>query len=375
MGAGQVVFVNDLFDEDISIDNMTFPWVHSISIAAKLNSARKVTFQFSSREGLEMCSVGRTLRVQMGKSDIAEGIDFTGKIKMVIPGFEVSTAIAFDYIADLNSSQLVNYSDSEFAGMDLILAGKHAINNSFDDNRYVVDETSRINLDAFNVGCQVRYRQDQGFGGYQTRKSFLDKIFAEAYTEKPSDRHLSGAYPALTFLRWYYAIRKNNRLVAFQPDIYVDNPVMHIGKNNFNVADGGLQATIDTARMVNSVVVQSSEIDYVATYADTGSISQYGSQSLLVDTSLTSPSKMEDIAYSLANSNREPSGAYTVKVENAHWVDLGNVVEVSIPTLERSKRMVVKAYTTSITNTISTTLTLGSSKLTVSDLVKRVGKS
>ena len=98
----------------------------------------------------------------------------------------------------------------------------------------------------------------------------------------PSDQYLTGAYPNLSFLRWYYAIRKNNELEAFQPDIYTDTPVLSIGKGSFNVIGAGLNATIDTARMVNSVVVQSSETDYVATYLDESSIAQYGSQSLLL---------------------------------------------------------------------------------------------
>ena len=98
--ADAAIFVNDLFDEDITVDNETFPWVHAISIEAKVNAARKVTIQFSTREGLEMCSVGRTLRVQVGKSDVVGGIDFIGKIKMVSPSFEVSTAVAYDNISD-----------------------------------------------------------------------------------------------------------------------------------------------------------------------------------------------------------------------------------------------------------------------------------
>ena len=369
--ADAAIFVNDLFDEDITVDNETFPWVHAISIEAKVNAARKVTIQFSTREGLEMCSVGRTLRVQVGKSDVVGGIDFIGKIKMVIPSFEVSTAVAFDYIADLKSSELVNYSDGDYTGMDLIMAAKHGINNSMSNNKYIVDTITHINLDALNVSCRVKYKEDQGFGGYQTRKTFLDKIFAEASTEMPAGRHLAGAYPNLTFLPWYYAIRKNNELEVFQPDIYTANPVMHIGKNNFNVIGKGLNATIDTARMVNSVVVKSSETDYVSIYSDDSSIAQYGSQSLLLDSKVSSPSKMDELAYVVVNSGKEPAGAYTVAVENAHWVGLGNVVEVTIPTIEKSKRMVVKEYKTIIKDTVATTLTLGSGRLRMSDLIKR----
>ena len=59
--ADDTIFVNNLFDEDVTIDNETFPWVSAISIKAKLNAARQVTIQFSTREGLEMCSVGRVI--------------------------------------------------------------------------------------------------------------------------------------------------------------------------------------------------------------------------------------------------------------------------------------------------------------------------
>ena len=370
--ADATVFVNDLFDEDITVDNETFPWVHAISIEAKINTARKVTIQFSTREGLEMCSIGRTLRVQVGKSDVAGGIDFIGKIKMVIPSYEVSTAIAYDYIADLNSSKLVNFLDRDYAGMDLLMAAKHGINNSVGNNKYIVDAMSHINLDALNLSCGVKYKKNQGFEGYQTRKSFLNKIFAEASTEMSIQQYLSGAYPILTFLPWYYAIRKNNELEVFRPDIYTENPVMHLGRNNFNVIGTGLTGTIDTARMVNSVVVQSSETDYIATYSDDSSIAQYGSQSLLMNSKISNPSKMDEIAYTVVTSGKEPAGSYTVIVDNAHWVDLGNVVEVTLPTMEERRKFVVKEYKTIIKDAVITTLTLGSNKLRATDLIKRV---
>ena len=54
--AVETVFVNDLFDENVTIDGHTFPWIHAISIKAKFNAARQVTIQFSTREGLEMCN-------------------------------------------------------------------------------------------------------------------------------------------------------------------------------------------------------------------------------------------------------------------------------------------------------------------------------
>ena len=370
--ADATVFVNDLFDEDITVDNETFPWVHVISIEARLNTARKVTIQFSTREGLEMCSIGRTLRVQVGKSDVAGGIDFVGKIKMIIPSYEVSTAVAYDYIADLKSSKLVNFSDRDYAGMDLIMAAKHGVSNSVSNNKYIVDTMSHINLDALNVSCGVTYRGDQGFEGYQTRKSFLDKIFAEASTEMSTQQYLSGAYPNLTFLPWHYAIRKNNELEVFRPDTYTETPVIHLGKNNFNIVGAGLNGTIDTARMVNSVVVQSSETDYVATYSDDSSIAQYGSQSLLMNSKISNPSNMDEIAYAVVTSGNEPAASYTVIVDDAHWIDLGNIVEVTLPTLEERRRFVVKEYKTTIKDKIITTLTLGSNKLRTTDLINRI---
>ena len=370
--ADATVFVNDLFDEDITIDNEAFPWVHAINIKAKLNAARQATFQFSTREGLERCSIGSTIRIQASKSDVAAGIDFVGKIKSVVPGYEISTATAFDYVADLNSSEMFNFKDRDFAGMDMIQAAKQALNNGMDDNIYHVDATTDIELRSLNRNCGVVYKPDQGFGGYQTRKSFLDKIFSETYTQQPSTRFLSGAYPALTYLRWYYAIRNNNFLEVFMPDIYTNTPVAKLGQNSFNVVGNGLNATIDTARMVNSIVVQSDATDFVATYADTNSINQYGSQSALITVKTPDPSKMKDLAFSIVNSNKEPAGAYTLIVENGHWIDLGDIVEVSIPTLPNSKRFFVKEYTTSIKDTVTTTLTLGIGRITTAELVRRV---
>ena len=370
--ADATVFVNDLLDEDVTIDGHTFPWVHAISIQAKLNAARRVTIQFSTREGLEMCSVGRTLRIQVGKSDVAKGIDFVGKIKSVIPSYDISTATAFDYVADLQSSQLINYQDDHFAGMDLIPAAKAGLNNSMDDNIYEVDNNTIIDLKALNTLCGVKYKKDQGFNGYQTRKGFLDKIFAETYTSKPSDIFLEGAYPPLTFLRWYYFIRNNNVLEVIQPDIYTQTPVISLGRNSFNVIGKGLAATVDTARMVNSVAVTSDKTDYVATYADTSSINQYGSQSLLVNVKTANTSKMNDLAFSIVNSNSKPAGAYTLNVENGHWIDLGDVVEVSIPTLKDKQRFFVKEYNTTITNTINTSITLGAGRITTNELIKRI---
>jgi len=370
--ADDTLLVNNLFDEDVTIDNETFPWVSAISIKAKFNAARQVTIQFSTREGLEMCSVGRTLRVQIGKSDIAKGIDFVGKIKTVVPGYDISTATAFDYIADLNSSVMFNFKDIDYAGMDMIQAAKAGLNNTMDDSIYEVDAHTRIDLKGLNTQCGVKYKSDQGFEGYQTRKSFLDKIFNETYSSKPSDLYLSGAYPPLTFLRWYYFIRDNNILEVIQPDIYTSVPVASLGRNNFNIVGNGLNATIDTARMINSIVITSNNTDYVATYLDTSSINQYGSQSALLTVKTSDVSAMDELAYNIVNSNNKPAGAYSLTVNNAHWIDLGDIVEVSIPTLEDNKRFIVKEYTTTLKDTISTQLTLGLGKISTAELVKRV---
>lgn len=127
--------------------------------------------------------------------------------------------------------------------------------------------------------------------------------------------------------------------------------------------------------MINSVVVTSDKTDYVATYSDTSSINQYGSQSLLLNVKTDDASSMKELAYSIVNSNNKPSGAYTLKVENAHWIDLGDIVEVSIPTLKDNKRFIVKEYQTDLKNTITTTLTLGAGKLSTSELVKRISRA
>ena len=198
--------------------------------------------------------------------------------------------------------------------MDLIPAAKAGLNNSMDDNIYVVDDNTTIDVKALNTVCGVKYKKDQGINGYLTRKAFLDNIFTETYTAKPSDTYLKGAYPSLTFLRWYYFIRNNNTLEVIQPDIYTGTPVAKLGRNNFNIIGNGLSATIDTTRMINSVVVTSDKTDYVATYSDTSSINQYGSQSLLLNVKTDDASSMKELAYSIVNSNNKPSGAYTLKV-------------------------------------------------------------
>jgi hypothetical protein len=370
--ADATVFVNDLLDEEITIDGHTFPWVHAISIQGKLNAARRVTIQFSTREGLEMCNIGSTLRIQVGKSDIAKGIDFVGKIKSVVPSYDISTATAFDYVADLNSSELFHVKDNDYAGMDLMQAAQAGLNNSIDNNIYDVDKSAQINLKSLISQCGVVYKPNQGFGGYQTRKAFLDKIFNQAYTPQPSTAFLGGAYPGLSYLRWYYAIRNNNVLDIFQPDIYTQTPVISLGRNSFNVIGKGLAASVDTARMVNSIVVTSDKTDFVATYSDTNSINQYGSQSLLVNVSTPDTSLMKELAFSVVNSNNRPAGAYTLKVENGHWIELGDVVEVSIPTLKDNQRFFVKEYATTITNTINTSITLGAGRITPNELIKRI---
>jgi hypothetical protein len=370
--ADATVFVNDLLDEEITIDNEAFPWVHAITIQAKLNSSRRVTIQFSTQEGLEMCGIGRTLRIQVGKSDIAKGIDFVGKIKSVVPSYDVSTATAFDYVSDLNSSEMFLVKDNDYASMDMIQAAKAGLNNSMDDNLYQIDKTTQINLKSLTSQCGVIYKPNQGFGGYQTRKAFLDKIFNETYTSQPSTRFLGGAYPAFAYLRWYYAIRNNNVLDVFQPDIYTQTPVISLGRNSFNLIGKGLAATVDTGRMINSAVVTSSQTDYVAKYADTSSINQYGSRSTIINVNTPDVSKMKEIAFAIVNTNNKPAGAYTLNVENGHWIELGDVIEVTIPTLKDKQRFFVKEYNTTITNTINTSITLGIGRLTTNELVKRI---
>ena len=60
-------------------------------------------------------------------------------------------------------------------------------------------------------------------------------------------------------------------------------------------------------------------------------------------------------------------------MHHGEWLALGDLVRVKVPYLERDEILPVVSYITTISDSITSRITLGQSQLTFGDIIKRLG--
>jgi len=182
----------------------------------------------------------------------------------------------------------------------------------------------------------------------------------------------SDDYPANTYLQWKYAIRSGTKLDFFLPDAEINNaePVFTFSKDNNNVHKG-IVGSVDTSRIVNSCrFVSASDSSIFETYTDTSSVETYGVSSKLIKYNTTRRDRLEQLAYQLVELNKFPTISYNLEINTLEPLNLGDIVRVKIPSLERNDVLSIEEYTLSIDEGIKANYTVGQKRLTTSKLLK-----
>jgi len=360
--AGISVIINNA--ETISISELTYD--------QSINTARRVQFKVDSLDEATKCSIGSKIVIVVGRvppntsTILSDGLKpisigythyyhFEGIIRKVMPTSKGAIVTAGDYITLLNTSTYIEYKDEDVIGQDLFVLAADAANIS------QIDTTDLLG------GCEISATKEMGLTGFKTRKEFMDLCFNNMLSIVTDSTKY---HDAINPTYWQYGIRHGKTLDFFKIDssnVHI-KPALEISLNNnraYNVTP-----TIDTERLVNSITIENSSIDFNYTYTDNASVSQYGVNSQLVSTTSIHREKIEVAAFEIVSRYNEPSIKYNIELPNNEVFCLGDYIQVTLPILG-TRILPVQTIKVNF-NTGKTTLTCGEKALSIPELVKRM---
>tara|TARA_R100000234_G_scaffold95747_1_gene64026 strand:+ start:1711 stop:2808 length:1098 start_codon:yes stop_codon:yes gene_type:complete len=337
---------------DVKIDGNKFPYATSAKIKHSVNSARALSCSFIGKEPLEMCRLGAVVEFNWSRGNLNNLQDdktFIGIIKDIKPGRNLSTFTALDYTTFLAESQYELYKSQDYIGTDLYFAAAQACD-------YKGIDTSRL-----IGGSGILITKEMDLFGWKTRKEFIDACFDEMKRLVNDDRH-----PKNTIRQWQYAI-KNGKIMDFfypDPDNTINYPYVTLSVEKGNIIDEDLVSNIDTTRLVNAITVVSKDDDNTFfQLEDAGSQDRYGIVSKFLKYPSNNKSELENVAYRILNRFKEPTVSYSVSLTNKDNLDLGDLVEIDMPSLPESDIKTVVGYETSLSDSVLTRYAVGQTKV------------
>ena len=394
-GANQ--YVNELYNIRATIDGIELPGILSLNFKHKVNSSRIATITLESRQGLEMMRIGGILKINFGLSDAyankmiafedgtLQGLvgspvpnDFYGRIKVIRPSLKTTSVTAMDLVSDLATSKIENIRYQDYGRQDMYMVAR-AICDYKGIEVSDLKETMRYD-DASEQG---KLSPKLNIYGYQTRKSFLDKLF-EVMSFNPNDTTIykSGSSASTTymtetnpFIEFYYAIRQGKKMEFFAPNKYDQRqtPVLKIGPNEANVVGEGLVGQIDSSSIINSITISSKNDDtQVVTMEDGASIDKYGVFAKNFSYEGLDTTAMNETAFTILQKYKEPTYTYKIELTGAEWVQLGDLVEVSSPLLSKTELLPVVEKTVTVSDRVITNLTVGARSISTKKLLEVV---
>lgn len=380
MPAAETQNLINAFDLHVTIDNVVVKSWSSISYEARVNSARAVSCVLHGPEVQEAARLGGVIRIRAGVGRVLEAgsehlLNFEGLIKIVRPGQRVTRITAVDYISMLATSEPEYYANHISTGHDMYYLAAN------------VADYASIDVSKLTVGSGIFAEKDfvsTKLVGHMTRKTYIDNIFSEMFVEKFNN----SLYPADSVLKWRYAIRSGNKLEFFLPDHlrtsqtggnnFASKPVLPlitISEDNSNLINEGIVAQIDTSSIVNSATfVSSSDATIYQNYTDSSSVSTYGPSGEIITFDSTRKDRLEQLAYKYVQLNKSPTISYDVQLNSMilEGVGLGDLIRVSVPSLERRDILPIVAYTLEISGGVKAKYTLGQKRLTTSKLLSQI---
>ena len=340
--------------------------VETLQLSHNLNEARVCTFVTRDANAGGLCTLGAEIVVRLGKEQIRPTVgrspnnpivSFRGIIKTVTPQEGLYTVSAFDYLTHLSTSGQVDFTDTQYyKGWDAIAAIKDVVDNA----DVGIDTTAMIETSGIIV------KEDWGIYGWQTRKAFIDGIIQNMEHTLSDNFHSS--FEPITFK---YGILDGIQMRVFSPTIkgVVKQPIMKL-TNNENTA---ILANTDLSQMVNSCTVISSVDSTInSTYEDSSSIKNYGVQSIQFSLPLSRKADCHLFALTYVEARKKATITYNVELPNFLWFDLGNLIELEVPSLKKGEILPIVGYDIQLGEAIKTTLTMGSESLTTSQIIKQL---
>ncbi len=394
-GANQ--YVNEFYNLRATLDGIELPSITSLKMKHKVNSARSVTITFNNRESLEMLRIGGELTINFGLSDAYAnktikfedgtnlGIhhtpnpnDFVGKIKEIKPSLETTTATALDLVSELATSKIENIRYQDYGNQDMYMVAKDICD-------YENIETSHLDstMKYDNQQEQGKLKKYYNIYGFQTRKSFLDKMFnLMSFNPNDTDDFKSFTSPSVTymndpfpFLEFYYAIRQGKQMDFFAPNKFDKRakPVLKVSPNESNIVGSGLVGTISANKIINSVTISTKQTPPQSiTVEDGDSIKKYGISAQNFEFDSTDPSTLSRAAYIILQKFKDPTTTYSMELTDAEWVQLGDLVEVSSPLMSQSELFPVVQKEITVEDRVVTKLGVGVPSIEPKELLQLI---
>ena len=343
---------------DITIDGIGFPYAINGRMRHGINGARVFSCSFAGKDALELCRLGAIVEVSWGRGNLSNLVGdrkFIGIIKDLKPKAGASAFTALDYTTLLAESQYVYYKPQDYIGSDLYFAAADAC------------DYKGIDITRLVSGSGMFITKDMDLFGWKTRKEFIDACFDEMKVLVNDGRH-----PTNTIKQWNYAIRSGKVMDFFLPDPYntVPFPYIVISEENNNIIGEDLVSQIDTTRIINAITVVSKDDDTIyAQLEDAGSQDRFGVVGKFITYPSTNKSELEDVAYKVLNRFKEPTVTYTVSLANVDNLDIGDLIQIDVPSLPKNVVKTVVGYEVSFAETVSTRYQIGQPKVSIQEYI------
>ena len=361
-----VEFVHpDALHIDLRVDNHETIGVSNIKLRHAVNSSRSLKVQFADRSMAERCRLGAIVEFSYHRgipnpSNFVGDKKFVGVIKSITPGDGFSTFVAYDFVTHLSKSQYVYYKKEDYIGEDLYFAAANAA------------DYKGVDTSLLTQGSGLFITEDMDLFGWKTRKEFIDACFNEMKFIVNDSAH-----PSNSVKQWKYGIRGGKQLEFFLPDPESTQavPAITASLDNNSIVSGELVSQIDTTRLINSITVASStkETDY-AQLEDANSIEQYGIHSHFLSYKTTDKNELHEVAYAILYRFNKPLFVYNLSLDNVDHLDIGDIVAIDLPTLEKDSTHEMVGYEIEFGENISTKIIIGQTKLTVKEYIDLLKK-
>tara|TARA_R110002020_G_scaffold347499_2_gene561189 strand:- start:896 stop:1477 length:582 start_codon:yes stop_codon:yes gene_type:complete len=179
-------------------------------------------------------------------------------------------------------------------------------------------------------------------------------------------------HDTLTYVPWRYAIHERGLMDFYLADYahVRDRSVITLSPEHMNLVGGGIQAQIDTTRMCNSATyISSSDESVYSTVSDSSRIKQYGPHGKVFTFDTDRKDRLEELALDEIKRFGDPTITYTVEMADGEWIALGDLVRMRMPSLKRDEILPVVRYETTISEEITTLLTLGEPALSMAEYI------
>ena len=347
--------ISDNIDLECTIDGVPFPFITGIDFQQQIDSARVVKTSMAGIESTSLLKIGSNVIIKVGTNETNHNLDFVGIITEIAPSYNESSFTAVDLITQLQSSEIVEYKRNEIIGEDLYMLASNACNYKDIDVSELIEGSGIIATD------------DMDLTGLMSRRQFIEKCFRYMIDVRDDDFH-----PNAVALQWRYAIRRNNVMDFWleDPTNFQSKPLMSISDNSNNLTGPGVVANINSSQLVNSATYQSNlDASVFTTITDQDSVARNGVYGKLFKISSKRKDRLEELAYQTILLHKEPTMTYKVVMTGGEHISLGDYIEVSIPTLGKKELLPVVGVSHSFTDSVVSTITLGTPELSISQLI------